>query len=338
MVENGARPEEKLQARAGREAARAAMNNAHLDLERVKSLYENDAATHQQLDGAKAAHDATAARFDQAKQVYRLAVKGAREEDKESAVAGVDQARAAVRRAEAAVESLKVREKELEAARVQARSAALSLETAVYNRAKTKVFSPMEAEAVVSMRNVDAGEMAAPGAPLLELVDLLRPRLVIDVPGMDVVFLNRGDRIEVLCVGEGKQRPGKVAYVSVKAHPKNTTFPVEVELDNRSGALRAGQVCEAFPELRRHREVLLPRDVVMDTEEGKVVMVVDEGVARERSVRISAVRQGIAAVTEGVEPGDKVVVVGQRLVRDGERVISRGEHSSITSAGGDEAK
>ena len=314
------------------------MDNARLELERVKSLYENDAATRQQLDGAKAAHDATAARFDQARQIYRLAVKGARDEDKESALAAVDQTRAAMKRAEASLESLKVREKELEAARIQAKSAALSLETAVYSRGKTKVFSPMEVEAVVSMRNVDAGEMAAPGAPLLELLDLMRPRLVIDMPGVDVRFLKEGDNVPVLCVGETETRPGKVGYVSVKAHPKNTTFPVEVELDNSSGTLRAGQVCEAFPELRRHREVLLPRDVVMDTEEGKVVMVVDGAVARERSVTISAVRQGIAAVTEGVKPGDKVMVVGQRLVRDGEAVVVRGEHKSVTTAGGDEAR
>ncbi len=338
IVENGARPEEKRQARAGREAARAAMDNARLDLERAKSLYENDAATRQQLDGANAAHDASAARFEQARAVYRLSVKGAREEDKESAIAAVEQARAAVKRSEAAVESLKVREKELEAARVQAKTADLSLENATYNRGKAKISSPMEVEAVVSLRNIDEGEMAAPGVPLLELLDLQRPRLILDIPGVDVVYLKKGDKVPVLCVGESKKRLGTVAYVSVKAHPKNTTFPVEVELDNSSGALRVGQVCEAFPELRRHREVLLPRDVVLDTEEGKVVMVVEDGVARERSVKLAAVRQGVAAVTEGVKAGDKVLVVGQRLVRDGEKVLVRGEHESVTAAGGDEAK
>lgn len=338
IVENGARPEEKRQARAGRKAARAAVDNARLDLERVKSLYENDAATRQQLDGATAAHDASAARYEQARAVYRLSVKGAREEDKESAVAAVQQARAAVKRAEAAVESLKVRDKELEAARVQAETAALALESATYNRTKAKISSPMEVEAVVSMRNIDEGEMAAPGAPLLELLDLAKPRLVLDIPGMHVGFFKLGDKVKVLCVGETKKRLGTVAYVSVKAHPKNTTFPVEVELNNDAGELRAGQVCEAFPELMRHRAVLLPRDVVLDTEEGKVVMVSEEGVARERSVQVAAVRRGVAALAGGVEPGDQVIVVGQRLVRDGEQVTKRGEHKSVTSAGGDEAR
>lgn len=333
LVEKGSRPEEKKQARAGREAARAALQSARVESERLRSLYDEGAATKQMLDGAVSQLDSAEARFDQAEQVYRMAVKGAREEDKDATRAGVKQAEASLLRANAAEDSLAIREQELEAARVQVVMAGLQLEQAQLQRKKATIHSPLESSATVAMRNVDEGEMAGPGGPLLELLVMDRMTLKLQVPSRDIRFLKQGLEVDLRCIGDAPgagDRKATVGYVSVKANPQNTTFPVELELANTDGSLRAGQVCEAYPELDVHNLPLVPRSSVLDTEEGKVVMTVSEGVAREVRVELQAVRQGLAAVSTGVEAGTQVIIVGERLVKDGEEVNVVGSHRALS--------
>ncbi len=321
LVEKGARSEEKKQARAGREAARVAVESARTEYNRLRSLFEGGAATQQMLDGAATQLEAAQARFDQAEQVYRITVKGAREEDKDATRAGVRQAEAALLRANAARDSLAIREQELAAARVQVAQAALQLEQAQYQRKKATISSPLETSGRLALRNIDSGEMAGPGMPLFELLEMEKMKLTLQVPSRDVRFLKKGDKVNVSCIGDGedwKPRRATVGYVGIKAHPQNTTFPVELDLDNTDDSLRVGQVCEAFPPLTSYHLPLIPRSAILDTEEGKVVMTVVDGIAREVTVKVAAVRKGIAAVEQGVEVGTKVVIVGERLVKDGE--------------------
>ncbi|MBM4354056.1 MAG: efflux RND transporter periplasmic adaptor subunit [Deltaproteobacteria bacterium] len=335
LVEKGARSDEKKQMAAGKDAARAALDNARIERDRVQSLFRDGAATSQQVDGSQAAYEASLARFEQAEAAWRVVVTGAREEDKETARAAVRQAEAALRNAEAQQDNLEVREKELEALRIQLKSAGLSLDLARYNRGKTTLRSPVKGQTVVAMKNLDAGETVAPGVPLFELLEMQTMKLVLQVPGRDVGYLAEGLRIPVRCIGDPDAAPprdGKVVYVGVKADSRNTAFPVHLALDNAGRDLRAGQICEAHPELTRHSLVLLPSDVVIDSEEGKLVVVVAEGTAREQPVTVAAVRGGVAAISKGLSAGTRVVVVGHRLVRDGEDVNVVGEKPPVASA------
>lgn len=334
LVEKGTRPEEKKQARAGREAARAALESARVEHKRLRALFDDGAATQQMLDGTSAQLESAQARFEQAEQVYRITVKGAREEDKDATRAGVKQAEAALLRAQAAEDSLAIREQELEAARVQVVQAGLQLEQAQFQRRKARIASPLESVATVAMRNIDKGEMAAPGVPLYELLVTGRMTLQLQIPARDIRFFKKGKTVSVRCIGDAPETAARVAtvgYVGIKSNSQNTTFPVEMELDNSDGTLRTGQVCEAYPELDEHNLPVVPRPSVLDTEEGKVVMTVVDGTAREAPVELQAVHQGLAAVKSGVTSGTLVIIVGERLVKDGEEVNIVKRHPALTT-------
>jgi RND family efflux transporter MFP subunit len=334
LVEKGARSEEKKQARAGREAARAALESARVEKRRMKSLFDDGAATQQMLDGVGTQLDSAEARFDQAEQVYRLTVKGAREEDKDATRAGVKQAEATLLRATAAEDSLAIREQELEAAKVQVVLAGLQLEQAQFQRRKAIVESPLESPAMVAMRNIDKGETAAPGMPLFELLVMDKMVLELQIPSRDIRYLKKGLKVQVKCVGDAPEvgeRKATVSLVGIKANPQNTTFPVELEIDNGDKSLRVGQLCEAYPGLDEHNLPLVPRASVLDTEEGKVVMTVTDSIAREAPVELQAVRSGMAAVKSGIEAGAQVIIVGERLVKDGEEVNVVKHHPALTT-------
>jgi RND family efflux transporter MFP subunit len=332
MVENGARAQEKKQLEAGVEAARAALDNSRLESERVVSLFSSGAATQQMVDAAKAGWDSSKARHEQAVQAYRLIVEGARPEDKESARAAVRQAEAGLEAADVRFESLILKEKELEAAQIQVKAARLALEAAGLNRSRARIVSPVEGRSVVSARTVEAGEIAAPGKPLFELVDISRVKVVVRVPGRDVNYFKVTQTLSMSCIGDlpaGRTRTGTVTWISVKAHQQNTTFPVEVEVENAAGELRAGQVCEVIAPLETVRAIIVPRDAVLDAEEGKVALVEQEGVVRERPVVLRAEQDGLAAVSSGLAEGDRLVVVGERMIKDGDAVRVLKEHPAV---------
>jgi len=336
LVEKGARTEEKRQLQAVVEGAEAGMDNAKTQLDRVKALVAAGAGTGQQLDTTEAAFKSAVAGYNQAVQGYRLIRKGARDEDKDAARAALRQAEAAFEGARASLESLAIREKELDATIIQVAQAELALENARLQRSKTTVTAPLEPgqEALLQMRNVDGGEMVGPGVPAFELLLPDRPRLVFDVAGKDVKFFTEGQTLETTCHGDRVQRrTGTLVLIGARANPQNATFPVKVELDNSDQGLRMGMICEVAPELTRHEGVLVPRDAIVDTQGGKTVLVEKDGVVRQKSVTIIGVQEGIAAVGAGLEEGERVVVVGTRLANDGDEVVVRGERPSVRKVG-----
>lgn len=332
LVEKGARYEERRQMASALELAQISKENASVEYGRVKALFDANAATQQMLDGARANAEAAEARYSQAYEAKRMVNNGARVEDKEAARAQVKQAEAGLAAASSALDSLKVQEKELEAAKIQARTAEIGLEAAQLNRSKTQIKSLVKGVAVVSVKYVDRGEMASPGVPLLELLEMSSPQVVMRVPPLEVGYLHEKDPVKVKCMGDedGKSRDGVIEYVSIQANPQNTTYAVKITLQNPDGRLRAGQICEANPNLETFALPLLPRDAVLDTMEGKAVMVLgDDGKVRERPVKLAAERDGLAAVSEGLAEGEKVLVVGQRLVKDGDPVNVRQERPAV---------
>ena len=336
LVEKGARTEEKRQVKAVLDGAEAGMENAELQLARVKALVAAGASTRQQLDTTHAGFKTAVAGYNQALQGYRLIRQGARDEDKDAARAAVRQAQAGFEAALASMESLAIREQELEAMIIQVAQAELALEHARLQRSKTRITAPLEPgqEAIIQMRNIDEGEMVAPGVPTFELLIVDRPRLVFLVSGKDVGHFATGGTMDATCHGDAAaQRNGTVALVGTRGNPENATFPIKIELDNRDRGLRMGMICEVTPELARVEGVLVPRDAILDTQGGKVVLVEKDGVVRQKNVTVLGIQEGIAAVGAGIEEGERVVVVGTRLVNDGDEVVVRGERPSVRQVG-----
>ncbi len=332
MVEKGARPEEKRQVKASLDVADVQLTNTRTEFARLRSLYEANAATRQQLDGAKSALDGALAAREQANQGYRLVSRGAREEDKDAARAGVRQAEAVLESAKADQTGVALLEAEVKSAEVQVEMARIGLDNARLNLRRARVMSPVEGLAMVDARYVEVGDIAAPGRPLFRLVDTSLPDLVLGIPSRDVAYVKAGMTVEVTCLGDlpGRARTGTVRYVPVSADLHNTTFAVKVQLPNEDGSLRGGQLCEASLDLEHFSGPLVHRDDVLDTMEGKSLMIVDtEERSREVSVRLAAVRRGIACVAEGIEAGTRVIVVGERLTADGELVNVVKEHPPI---------
>ena len=108
-LKTGNRPEEIGQALASLEESRAAEDNARRNYDRVRKLRTGGGISQQTLEDARANYQAASARLDAAQKRYNLMKEGFRDEDIAAQQAGLDAARAALAKAETALDDTVLR-------------------------------------------------------------------------------------------------------------------------------------------------------------------------------------------------------------------------------------
>ncbi len=129
-LREGARPQEKEQARQQLLSAEANYRTAKLNYERTLKLYEEGAVAKAQLDEAQRQLDTAQAAYEAAKAAYDLVMEGARAEDIAVAEERLKQAEANLRNAQAVQKQRDILRSQLESARAQLRQAEAQLELA----------------------------------------------------------------------------------------------------------------------------------------------------------------------------------------------------------------
>jgi len=129
---------------------------------------------------------------------------------------------------------------------VQLEKAELGLKSAQVQRAtileqinKTTIKAPFGG--VVYAKLNEVGGFAAPGVPLLHIVEIGQLKFTINVPENDLKYFKIGQTNEIIAdVFPGKPLTGKVSLIASKANLGNS-FPVQFAVNNFSNhALRAG--------------------------------------------------------------------------------------------------
>lgn len=177
-LERGSRPEEVAQGRAAVNARRETLVDAERDLDRTRRLFDGGAVPRENLDKAVMSVEIARSQLTQTEEQLRLLEQGPRRER-------IDAQRAQVAQAQAAI---------------QATDAAL---------ANTIILGPFDA--TVTVRHREPGEIVAPGAAVLTLMNAADRWVRIYVPE---------DRI-------GAVRMGMPAAITSDTYP-DKTYPGEV--------------------------------------------------------------------------------------------------------------
>ena len=137
-----------------------------------------------------------------------------------------------------------------EAAAAQVRAAEASVERARLLAAECEVRAPRDAE--VATLPHEAGELVAPNAVLVRLVDLTEVKATFYLPNAEIGAVKPGAQATVVAdAWPGESFEGTVRTVALEAEftPRNIqtrtdrdrlVYPVEVTVKNRDGKLRAG--------------------------------------------------------------------------------------------------
>jgi len=169
---------------------------------------------------------------------------------------------------------------------------------------------------------VDEGEFVDRGSPFMEMVHVDKIKINVNVPELDVRYIQVGEKALVtIDAFPDQQLIGNIDFVAYKADPATKTFRVEVVVDNPQHNIRPGMIARvAF--LRRVIDDALaaPLFALVDKGGERLLFVVEDGVAHARTVSLGIIEGDRIQITQGLEPGDKLIVTGQTEVEEGMRV------------------
>ena len=292
LVEAGARPEELQQAANAVAQAKAALDQAEVEADRMRSLYAMGAVAKQQLDAAETQLRLARTAYDSAQQQQRLVAKGPR----------VEQVRAAQAQAAGA-------EAALAAARVRIRDLTVTAPFA----------------GTIVQRTVEPGESVSPAVPSFVLAQLDVIHVELAVPERNRAGLRAGQMATITVDSlPGKRFAGRIAEISPTAASASRSFVVKVRVPNSEGLLQPGMFARGTIVTATRPGVLQIRErAVLTTAGGAVVFVVQGGRAVRRTVVVGEHQDGFVEVTSGVKAGEQVVVEGQEGLTDDQAVTPR---------------
>lgn len=220
---------------------------------------------------------------------------------------------------------------QLDLARAQQTQSKARLDELRINLGNTVITSPVDG--FVARRAVDPGAFVSQNTPVVDVVDITRVRLVVNVVERDLRQLRAGDeaRVEVDAY-PGDVFQGRIARVAPVLDPATRTAPIEIEIPNADFRLKPGMYARVSITTDLRKEALVvPTNAVVDLGGRRGVFVPVNDVAVFRNVQVGVEERSVIEILGGVSEGDMVITTGAGALRDGDRILLPG------SGGSDEA-
>ena len=225
-----------------------------------------------------------------------------------------------IKRDEKLASSNLISSSQLDQTRTRAESARLNKELARISLKKSLISSPLDG--TVKTRHVKVGEFVRKGDKLVEILDLSRVIVKVNIPELEILEIKIGQKVEVaLYIMEEIIFSGEVKNIGLEADSNNRTFPVEIHVSNSERMLRPGMLARStFTKSIDDEQIVIPRHTILEKERGRVVYVFDKGKVFQRDIQVGLSQKDQVQVIKGLKKGELIVVEGHNKLSDGEEV------------------
>lgn len=193
------------------------------------------------------------------------------------------------------------------------------------------------ASGIIQSRSVETGRYVQPGTVIATLVQLEPLQLRFRVPERDASGLRVGQIVRFRVPGRSNAAyEARIQLVAASADPQDRMVAVTARVvSSRDPALRPGAFVEVeAPVGGRAASPVIPQTAIRPSERGFLAYVVEEGIARERSLELGLrTADGQVEVRSGLEAGELLVVRGAEALRDGASVRVVNEPSERSRKG-----
>jgi membrane fusion protein (multidrug efflux system) len=212
---------------------------------------------------------------------------------------------------------------------VKQMEAALSAARSQYQ--DTRIKSPITG--VISMKNYELGDLAAPQMPFFEVVDMNPVKVSINVIERYLGLVTPGlDALVTVNSYPGETFSGKVSIVSPTLDAMTRTASAEIILENTDLKLKPGMFANV--EIITEEKINVPvipdyaiiEKTVLDYSGGKIstgkvniekfVFTVQDSIAVKKQIETGIEHKNLVEVLSGIEQGDILVTQGQHILID----------------------
>ena len=246
----GSRPQEVAAAEAGVENARSEAENLELEYARQDKLLKDGVSSQEQFDRARTNFSMARARLKEAEERLKLVREGPRKEE-------IEQARQNLNETSERYALVKEgpRKEVIAQVRAQLEQSKASLKLAETQLSYTALASPLSG--VVLSKNIEPGEYAAPGTPVVTAADLQDIWLRAYINETDLGRVKLGQKARVTTdTYPGRIYEGKISFIASQAEftPKNVqtekervklVYRIKITLSNPRMELKPGMPADA---------------------------------------------------------------------------------------------
>jgi HlyD family secretion protein len=283
-----------IQAQGAVKQAQVQYDDAKEMYQRTQRLFDDGTASRQQLDSVKAKYDSAAIALDTAKQNLSLIQDKGGPQSTGLASTQVDQAQA-------------------------------TLDLAQSQLSNTRILSPITG--VVSVRNVDPGELVSSSVPAFVVIDVSSVSAETSVEEGMVEKVHLGQKVPLRVEAAGDARlEGVVDSISPAADPRTQGYTVKVKVQHpETMAIKPGMFARvSFPVDQQADVIVVPNGaLVSETGVDYLYTVVDGPsgpIVKKVAVKAGIADENVTAITAGISEGTLVVTEGQSFLNDGARV------------------
>ena len=199
-----------------------------------------------------------------------------------------------------------------------------SLETIGYQKTKSKVYAPISG--VVDHVFLKAGELAGPGAPIVQILNTQKVKVVADVPESYLNKIKKGEMVTVQFPAIDQEFKSKVTLIGRTINPSNRTFTVEIALPNKNRMLKPNLLSVMLiNDIDEKDVIVIPLELVQQEVSGRSYVFVKDGdgektMAKKVFVTTGASYDGNIVITSGLEGGEEIIVTGARGLANNELI------------------
>ncbi len=181
-------------------------------------------------------------------------------------------------------------------------------------------------DGIVDKVNIKKGELATPGRPMIQFVNLSKIKLTGDLSEIYLPSVKKGDSVSVSFTTYPDYHLKSTVYRTGNIiNPNNRTFEIEVRVKNTDERLKPNMVSVIkIEDYNLENAVVIPSIIIKKDFEREFVFVAertDSGfVARKRFVESGKSFEDKTIITKGLSFGEKVIVVGYNLISNGTNI------------------
>lgn len=183
------------------------------------------------------------------------------------------------------------------------------------------VFSPVTGH--VSVRNVFPNQYVTPESDLYTVVDHSHVWVQAQLYEYELEEVRMGQPATMTTPAfPDRAFHGRVTYINPHLEMTTRTLDVRLEFPNPEFALKPGMYADVMLDIPLGRQVVVPREAVLDTGTRQLVfLALPDGYFESRQVRLGPQLEDRVVVLEGLRPGETVVTSGAFLI-DSESQLS----------------
>lgn len=200
-------------------------------------------------------------------------------------------------------------------------NAKYDFERANLQMAKMKITSPFKG-VITDLPTFTNGTQVATGTAVVSLMDYSTMLVEVNLPEkyINEVMIDQPVRIMNYTL-PNDTLTGNVKELSPAISTETRTFKGIIQVTNPELKLRPGMFAKADIVLARKDSVIvIPKDIIISSQRGKSVFIVDNGTADEKRITIGYENQNEAEITSGLKMNDRLVIKGFETLKNRSKV------------------